>query len=206
MNVHELRMKSPNTKQQILSAALDFFSQHGYSGASIRQIAREVGVRESAIYNHYKSKEDIFGAILAEFNSKKISQTVLSDDLLDDLSEPEIFLTNFAKRLIENWNSPNERKFIRVLLMEQFTLIGKKELSTTGYLNELRTICKLIFEEMIKINIIKNFDPSILADEFTGLLFLIRAEHMSCENTKDMKTVYNLLDQHVSFFWGAVKI
>ena len=199
-------MKSPNTKQQILSAALDFFSSHGYSGASIRQIAHEVGIRESAIYNHYKSKDEIFGAILAEFNSNKISQSVLSDDLLDDLSDPEKFLTNFAMRLAQYWDSPNERKFIRVLLMEQFTLIGQNELSTTGYLNELRTICKLIFEEMIKNNIIKNFDPLVLADEFTGLLFLIRAEHMSRENTRDMKMVNNLIDKHVNFFWSAVKI
>jgi AcrR family transcriptional regulator len=199
-------VKSPNTKQQILSSALDFFSRHGYSGASIRQIAHEVGIRESAVYNHYKSKEEIFGAILAQFNSKKISQSILSDDLLDDLSEPEKFLTNFAKRLIQDWDSPDERKFIRVLLMEQFTRIGQKELSTTGYLNELRSICKLIFKEMIKNNIIKNFDSTTLADEFVGLLFLIRTEHMSCEKTQNLEEVYNLINKHVRFFWSAVKI
>jgi AcrR family transcriptional regulator len=199
-------LKSPNTKNNILAAALDFFSKHGYSGASIRQIAHEVGVRESAIYNHYKSKEEIFTAILSEFNSHTIGKNVLNDDLLDDLSEPEKFLQNFAGRLIDFWNDTNERKFIRVLLMEQFTLIGQKELSVSGHLNELRSICKLIFKEMIKNNIIKNFNPETLADEFAGLLFLVRAEQMSSQKTDNIKEIKELVKQHVSFFWQAVKL
>jgi len=200
------KMKFSNTKQQILSVALDFFSRHGYSSASIRQIAREVGIRESAIYNHFKSKDDIFMAILAEFNSRAIGKHVLSDDLLDDLGEPEKFLKNFAGKLIDYWNKPEERKFIRVLLMEQFTRVGQKELSITGYLNELRSICKLIFEEMIKNNIIKNFDSVTLADEFTGLLFLIRSELMAGEKTDNITLVRELMEKHVGFFWNAVKL
>lgn len=199
-------MKSPNTKEQILNASLNFFSKHGYSGASIRQIAREVGIRESAIYNHYKSKEEIFNAILVKYNNKSISKNILNDDLLDDLNEPEKFLKNFTARLIDFWNSNEERKFIRVLLMEQFTLVGKKELSITGYLNELKSICKLIFEEMIKNNIIKNFNPIALADEFVGLLFLIRAEQMSGEWTENLEAVVRLAENHVDFFWQAVKL
>ncbi len=199
-------MKSQNTKYNILLVALDFFSKHGYSGASIRQIAREVGIRESAVYNHYKSKEEIFNAILSEFGSSTVGKNVLSDDLLEDLNEPEKFLRNFAGRLIDFWDRPEERKFIRVLLMEQFTLVGQKELSISGYLNELRSICKLIFKEMIKNNIIKNFDPSALADEFVGLLFLIRAEQMSSEKTDNIRSVRELTDKHVNFFWQSVKI
>lgn len=110
-------MKQSNTKQLILSAALELFSERGYNGASIRQIARAVGIRESAIYNHYKSKEEIFLAILTEFKSSTISEKILSDDLLDDLSNPEKFLRNFAERLINYWNTPQEKKFIRLLYL-----------------------------------------------------------------------------------------
>ena len=35
------------------------FSQKGFNGVSVREIAREVGIRESSIYNHYKNKEAI---------------------------------------------------------------------------------------------------------------------------------------------------
>jgi AcrR family transcriptional regulator len=198
-------LKRSNTKQLILSAALDLFSRHGYNGASIRQIAREVGIRESAIYNHYKSKEEIFLAILAEFKSRTISEKILSDDLLDDLSNPEKFLRNFAERLINHWDTPQERKFIRLLLMEQFTRVGNKELSTTDYLSELRKMCRLIFGEMVKTKIIKQYGPEILAEQFIAPLFLIRTEYLSSGENKNMSTVFKIVNMHVDFFWSAIK-
>jgi len=198
-------LKQANTKRLILSAALDLFSQHGYKGASIRQIARAVGIRESAIYNHYKSKEEIFLAILTEFKSRTISDKILSDDLLDDLSNPEKFLKNFAERLINYWDTPPERKFIRLLLMEQFTRIGNKELSTTDYLSELRKMCRLIFGEMVKTKIVKQYNPEILAEQFIAPLFLIRTEHLVAGENKNMNAVFKIVNMHVDFFWSAIK-
>lgn len=198
-------MKQTNTKQQILLAALDLFSQNGYAGTSIRQIARAVGVRESAIYNHYKSKEEIFNAILSEFKSRTIGEKVLSDDLLDDMANPEKFLKNFAVRLINHWNNPEEKKFIRLLLMEQFTKIGSHELSVKDYLIELRSLCKMIFGEMAKAEIIKKFEPDFLAEEFIALLFFIRTEYMSSDDLSNIDLVQDKVNRHVEFFWNAVK-
>ena len=53
-----------NNKERIFDVSIDLFSQHGYDGVSIRQIASEVGIKESSIYNHYASKEAILDAIL----------------------------------------------------------------------------------------------------------------------------------------------
>lgn len=199
-------MKYPNTKKLIIEKALDYFSNNGYAGASIRQIARAVGIRESAIYNHFKSKEEIFLAILADFKSKSLSTKILSDELLDELDNPEKFLQDFAKRLIDYWNTPNERKFIRLLLMEQFTKVGSLELSITEYVNELRAICRLIFSEMVKNNIAKKYDPEILAEQFTAPLFLIRTEHLSKDEQIDLQNVYEIVSKHVNFFWNSIKI
>ena len=198
-------MKFPDTKKKILNTALDFFSQYGYSGASIRQIARTVGIRESAIYNHYKSKEEIFLAILSSFKHRTISKEILSDDLLDEVDNPEKFLNDFATRLIEHWNKPEERKFIRVLLMEQFTQIGNIELSSTDYLSELRKICQLIFSEMVNTKIIKEFDPVLLSNEFTASLFLFRTELLSSDNSANINLVLERVGKHVDFFWKAIK-
>ena len=53
-----------NNKEKIFNVSVDLFSEHGYDGVSIRQIAREVGIKESSIYNHYPSKEAILDSIL----------------------------------------------------------------------------------------------------------------------------------------------
>lgn len=54
-----------DTKQKILYAALDLFSQRGYDAVSVRDIARAVGIKESSLYNHYENKRDIYASILA---------------------------------------------------------------------------------------------------------------------------------------------
>lgn len=58
------------TKERIEAEALKLFSVHGYSGVSIRDIARAVGIKESSIYKHYSSKEDIFETIVGHYREK----------------------------------------------------------------------------------------------------------------------------------------
>lgn len=48
----------------ILDAARDIFQTDGIEGASIRAIAKRAGYTPGAIYFHFESKEDIYGALL----------------------------------------------------------------------------------------------------------------------------------------------
>ena len=48
-----------NNKEKIFEKSIALFSEYGYDGVSIRKIASAVGIKESSIYNHYKSKESI---------------------------------------------------------------------------------------------------------------------------------------------------
>ena len=56
-----------STKEQIWKSALELFAVKGYDAVSVRDIAREVGIRESSIYKHYKSKQEVFDTIIGEF-------------------------------------------------------------------------------------------------------------------------------------------
>jgi AcrR family transcriptional regulator len=53
-------VKGQNTKEKILKVATTLFSRLGFKGTSVRKIASEVGIRESALYNHFKNKDEIF--------------------------------------------------------------------------------------------------------------------------------------------------
>ena len=197
--------KKLNTKDKILEVALELFSRHGFAGTSIRQIAKKVGIRESAIYNHFPSKEKIFGNIVSQFKSTAIGTEILSDDLIDDLGDPYIFMNNFCERLVRHWNSREERKFIRLLLMEQYRETKESKLAMSDYLNEARSIWWMIFDELVKHNFIKKIDPKILANEFIAPLFFIRVEYLSTDDPKNFDQVLDLVKKHVDFFWQAVK-
>ena len=44
-------------KERILEEALQLFSQNGYTGTSMNDIAAKLGVTKAALYKHYKSKQ-----------------------------------------------------------------------------------------------------------------------------------------------------
>ena len=52
------------TKERILEEALGLFSQNGYDGTSMEQIAELVGIKAPSLYKHFKGKGDIFNTLL----------------------------------------------------------------------------------------------------------------------------------------------
>lgn len=54
------------TKERIERAALELFARQGVAETSMREIAREAGMSLGAMYNHYKSKDDLAWSLFAE--------------------------------------------------------------------------------------------------------------------------------------------
>ncbi|HQR05077.1 MAG: TetR/AcrR family transcriptional regulator [Proteobacteria bacterium] len=52
------------TAERILDAAEALFARHGYQGTSMGDIAARVGVRPPSLYNHFRGKEALYGAVL----------------------------------------------------------------------------------------------------------------------------------------------
>ena len=55
-----------NNKDKILSAARRLFLKHGYSGVSLRSIAKEAKLTTGAVYFHFKNKMEIYRTICFE--------------------------------------------------------------------------------------------------------------------------------------------
>ena len=59
-----------NTKEKILTAALELFSVRGYEDTSVADIAKTVGIKAPSLYKHYGSKQEIFTAILRKIDEQ----------------------------------------------------------------------------------------------------------------------------------------
>ena len=57
-----------NTKERIVEEALTLFSEYGYQGTSVKNIADAVGIKDSSLYKHFKSKKEIFDTIVKEMS------------------------------------------------------------------------------------------------------------------------------------------
>lgn len=50
-------------KFDLIEGAAEVFARSGYHGCSMRDIAERIGIRQSSIYHHFRSKDEILGAI-----------------------------------------------------------------------------------------------------------------------------------------------
>ena len=58
--------RSEATRQKILNAAIDLFSEVGYSAAGLGEIIERVGMTKGALYHHFDSKEALATAIIEQ--------------------------------------------------------------------------------------------------------------------------------------------
>ena len=58
--------RGPRTRQQILDASLRLFSERGFARTTVRDIARQAGITDAAIYYHFQSKRELLEALVEE--------------------------------------------------------------------------------------------------------------------------------------------
>lgn len=71
------KMDTEIRQEQIVHAALGLIAQRGLRQLSVARIARQVGLVPSAIYRHYKSKDDVIDAILDQVRRKLLDNVRL---------------------------------------------------------------------------------------------------------------------------------
>lgn len=59
-----MQLRSEETQARILEAAVKQFSVSGYNKASVDSICEQAGVSKGAFYHHFKTKQDVFLALL----------------------------------------------------------------------------------------------------------------------------------------------
>lgn len=183
-----------NTKQEILSVALNLFSQKGYSSVSIRDICGQVGIKESTIYYHFKNKQDIFDTLQNHFLEIANKYTSL---LTEKLSGGQQQLDNsFFERVgsiyIEEFMLNDFcNAFIRILFIERFNNEKAKELFDYWMIDSPLTFQSTMFAFLIKIGIIPPVDSEYLAVQYYAPVFLYYEKYMlSGEITEEKKSLF----------------
>jgi len=76
-------------KEQIVVEATSLFSSRGFDKVSIKELAAACGISEPALYRHFKSKEDIYNAVLdsveARLNYEDLFEKLQTEDDVEKL-------------------------------------------------------------------------------------------------------------------------
>ena len=157
-----------DTKERILAAALDRFSQNGYAGTNIRELAESLGLVKSAMYRHFESKEEIWNALLdemiayyaARFGSAEHLPPV--PDSLEELVTMTMHMVNFTVR------DEKVVKTRKLLTIEQFRDDRARDLATRHFLTGLRDMFTPLFAGMMDKGLLRRDDPAMLAFAYTA--------------------------------------
>lgn len=197
------------TKERILEIAIDLFSQRGYSDVSIREITREVGIKESSLYNHFKNKDEIITTILYLFReefSKTIPSTQVLDEVLTNLS-PDQFLKRGFERFKEHIDNPINEKLWRILYVEQYRNTLARDIFLNDIIKRTLEFLEVVFEKLMDQGKIKSMKPSLLAAEYQYPMFSMIVEYnMLRFDEKDTEEIENKMNEHLEYFLQTVQV
>ncbi|MCE5213465.1 MAG: TetR/AcrR family transcriptional regulator [Methanobacterium sp.] len=202
---------SKPTKEKIFDISLELFAAKGFNAVSVREIAREVGIRESSIYNHYKNKEAILDTIMDYF-IYQLSQSGLPKDDAEALIEqgPEVFFETGAKMYIKQINTPQMEKIWRLVSIETYHNKKIRDFFKKELLEEPINVWENTFQMMIEKKMIKPLNPRTLAYEYFSFAIFLFFEYFVLEYDKDFKTYMDLAQEkmanHAEFLLEAIKM
>lgn len=96
------KLDTETRQEQIAQAALDLVAGRGIRGLNISAVARRIGVVPSAIYRHFKGKDDVLDAVLDLISTRLLSNIAAARKTSDTLECLRLLLMLHVQMIREN--------------------------------------------------------------------------------------------------------
>lgn len=194
--------REKNTKERILEEALKLFAQSGYMGASMNDIATNLGVTKAALYKHYKSKKEILDNIVEKMNhmdKERVKKYDMSEGNMEEV------VKGYQETAIDKIKEFTKVQFLH-WTQEEFPCCFRKMLTLEQYRNpELSRLYQkylagdplLYIEEIFRGFTDNDQEARQLALDFYGPIFLLYSIYDGAENKE---IIVEQVGQHVDRF------
>lgn len=176
-----------NTKDQIEQTALQLFAQKGYTAVSIRDIGKLVGIKESSIYYHFKSKQAILDSILDKITLLIEEMKQSFGAAFSQINEvPEEAMCQVAVGMLDQYLlHPVVHTTIAMLSIERMS-------DAKAYDTYQRLVFELplaqqeqVFAQMMERGYIRPNNPSLLAQQYYAVIYLAYQKNcLGCNATE----------------------
>lgn len=164
------------TKDKILEEALTLFSENGYDGTGVEQIAEKVGVKAPSLYKHFKGKEDIMNALIDNAEAR-YEEYFGSERHIGKLPENrEEFIAVTMDRILFTMRDPMIRRIRKFLVQEQFRNERLAAVTTRHQLEGVQKMYTRILAGMMEKGLVVKDDPELLANELASPVVLLIAK------------------------------
>lgn len=194
-----------NTRETILSNALLLFSQKGYADASIRDICKLVGIKESSLYFHFKNKQAILDELTENF-IREYSEAL--NTFADSVRRMNYLTPDIFRSIIDRWlkgcfAEESPRKFLCILLHEQGQNPALQKVFSKWFYQEPLEILKEMFMILIDVGFIRRSSVSFLAESFHAPAATLFLMHMTAEKPDEksfLAAYHDYLDRFLKEF------
>lgn len=189
------------TRDKILNETLTLFSENGFDGTSVEQIAEKVGIKAPSLYNHFKGKEDILNALI-DMAEARYEEFFGSDKHIGKPPESkEEFIQTAMQKISFTMRDPMIRKMRKFLVREQFRSERFAEITTRHQVGGVQKMYAKIIEDMMNEGLFKQDDPSLLAMELTSpvVVMIAKADRQPQYRQKVMQDI----EKHLRHFFAV---
>lgn len=202
-----------NTKERILEEALKLFSQNGYSGTSMSDIAKQLGITKGALYKHYASKQDIFDAISEETSrqygdftgqlSVHMDNAGMDGAVFDEIGE-DALAEKMRQVFLYSIHDEAVSRLRRMMTIEQFRCPELAQLYTERYVDRLVDYHAKLFEQLIKTGKLRSADAGTLSLQYVSPVLTLLGV---CDRQPEKEAeCLARLDAHVRLFFQTYTI
>lgn len=180
------------TTDKLLNCSARLFAERGFAGTSMRQIARETGITQAAIYHHYTNKQALYLAAVSHLHRDKIAGV---QEIREAATPPEQKLGDFILLILGQLDAdPNFRHIFFRELIE-------------GDEDRLRDLAENVFPEITGLveslmqELAPHLDSHLTMLSISGLILLhLEARPLSLMLTGGAanKTTLPVLAQHIT--------
>jgi TetR/AcrR family transcriptional regulator len=180
-------MHAATTEEKIKNAALREFAQYGFEGSRVDRIAHKAKINKAMIYYHYKSKENLYEAILSEFYTAVIPRIMGNIPKEKGPEEKlELILSGFIDYIREL-----DQDFVRMMLRE-LSSGGKyfKKLMLPNVIVPMMGIVMQLFEDGTRQGVFKPVEPHYTFIQALGSIVFTNALRITLSDTDVGKAIF----------------
>ena len=195
------------TKEKILREALNLFSEKGYNAVYVGDIAEAVGIKAPSLYKHYKSKQDIFDAILEKmkkgYDNQALSLNMNGNNaetdanIFSEISEDN--LVQIGMELFHYFlHDEYAGKFRKMLTIEQFRDADLSLLYQKQYVDNPLSYQSAMFSLLSAKGFLSQENADIMALHFYAPIYMLLTV---CDRQPERENeILKLIEQHIRQF------
>lgn len=152
------------TKNQIFNTAIELFMRNGFDNVSLRDIADKVGIRQSTIYNHFKSKQELLNAIYNFYCHYYLKDRPSLEDM--EIKLKSVRLINIIRLIRYDFNEAYEQKMsdITKIIFQRIGIDERaREISKSLMIDEGIKYVEAVFNRGIEHGRFAPFDTHAMA-------------------------------------------